>query len=186
MKHYYQNIKGWLTFSELYKKMVERFPSGSHFVEIGCWLGQSATFMGVEIINSGKKIKFDCVDNWEFSEFKTRVNDDDIQQNVDSAYEQFLNNIKPLSDVLSCVKMNSVDASKLYDDESLDFVFIDASHKYDDVMDDLNCWFPKVKVGGVIAGHDYNGAGVKKAVDEFFKGEELEYPDVSWVYNKNE
>jgi predicted O-methyltransferase YrrM len=60
-------------------------------------------------------------------------------------------------------------------DGSLDFAYIDARHDYDSVLDDLEAWFPKVKAGGIIAGHDYvNGSfpsgefGVKRAVDEFF------------------
>lgn len=40
-------------------------------------------------------------------------------------------------------------------DRSLDFVYIDANHAYDAVLEDLRLWAPKVKVGGVISGHDY-------------------------------
>ncbi len=64
----------------------------------------------------------------------------------------------------------SYNAVKRYKDQSLDFVYIDASHKYEDVKIDLNGWLPKVKEGGLIAGHDYvefKGFGVIKAVDEF-------------------
>ena len=66
MDHFYEDICG---FSQndlfaLYKKIVEKFPSGSHFVEVGSFLGKSASFMAVEIINSGKLIKLDCVDHW--------------------------------------------------------------------------------------------------------------------------
>lgn len=56
------------------------------------------------------------------------------------------------------------------EDKSLDFVFIDASHDYDSVLKDLNAWSPKVRKGGVVAGHDINiKEGVEKAVLEKFK-----------------
>lgn len=54
-------------------------------------------------------------------------------------------------------------------DESLDIVYLDAGHSYDAVKQDLEAWYPKVKPGGVIAGHDFvNPAyGVLQAVNEF-------------------
>jgi len=56
MQHYYQDIQGWFSFSQLYSNVVQKFPEGSHFVEVGVWKGTSAAYMGVEIINSGKKL----------------------------------------------------------------------------------------------------------------------------------
>ena len=53
----------------------------------------------------------------------------------------------------------------------LDFVYIDADHSYEGVARDLRSWYPKIRVGGVIGGHDYdhpNFPGVRKAIDEFF------------------
>lgn len=53
----------------------------------------------------------------------------------------------------------------------LDFVFIDASHTYEDVARDMAAWFPLLRAGGLFSGHDYGHHrqhGVKRAVDEFF------------------
>ncbi len=59
--------------------------------------------------------------------------------------------------------------------ETLDFVYLDARHDEPSVADDLACWWPLVRPGGVIAGHDYldgvipaGDFGVKSAVDRFF------------------
>lgn len=41
-----------------------------------------------------------------------------------------------------------------FQDETVDLVFIDASHLYSNVVRDINCWFPKVRKGGIICGHD--------------------------------
>jgi len=68
-----------------------------------------------------------------------------------------------------------------FKDRSLDFAFIDADHFYDSVIRDILSFFPIVRIGGIIGGHDYNGQGdrrkgwgVKRAVDEFAKRMELE------------
>jgi predicted O-methyltransferase YrrM len=62
MEHFYQQIEGWFDFQNLYSEMVERYPSGSHFVEIGAWFGCSTSYMAVEIANSDKLIWFDTID----------------------------------------------------------------------------------------------------------------------------
>ena len=166
MEHFFNNIDGWFTFPNLYSSMVSKFTSGSKFVEIGAWKGKSACYMAVEIINSGKDIKFDVVDTWsgsvEHKEYQSIVED--------TLYNEFLRNTEPVKHIINPVRASSLDASKLYEDSSIDFVFIDASHEYEDVKADIAAWLPKVKVGGVIAGHDYTpGAwpGVIQAVDEF-------------------
>ena len=65
--------------------------------------------------------------------------------------------------------MRSLEAANLYSDNSLDFVFIDASHDYVNVKKDIEHWYPKVKTGGIIAGHDYTDGWVDlvRAVDDF-------------------
>ncbi len=64
-------------------------------------------------------------------------------------------------------KATSLEAAANTQDESLDFIFIDANHDYLEVKKDLNAWYPKVRSGGLFSGHDYQWSGVKEAVDEF-------------------
>ena len=71
-----------------------------------------------------------------------------------------------------------------------DFVYIDADHSYQSVKQDIHLWFPKVRSGGVICGHDYSSSwpGVMQAVDEFIDAHNLElkcYEDSSWSVIKN-
>ena len=54
-------------------------------------------------------------------------------------------------------------------DESLDFIFIDAGHEYEDVIEDITCWYSKVRPGGHIMGHDIDQPQVRKAVKEKFQ-----------------
>jgi hypothetical protein len=63
--------------------------------------------------------------------------------------------------------MSSAQASFLVPDGQLDFVYIDGNHSYESVMTDMHCWFPKVREGGLVSGHDWNKYGVRKAVNEY-------------------
>jgi hypothetical protein len=165
MEHIYKNIEGWFTFPVLYSTFAREYPSGSHFVEVGSWLGQSAAYMAVELINNNKKIRFDCVDTWVGSD---EHKDMDIIKE-DALYNTFLKNIESVKDYINPVRKSSLEAALDYQDESLDFVFIDAAHDYENVKKDIHAWYPKVKNGGFISGHDYSGAWpeVIVAVNEF-------------------
>ena len=181
MEHFYQNIQGWFTFPKLYAAMVQQFGDAT-FVEVGTWLGRSAAYMATEIANSKKNIKFFCIDTWEGSEEHKKndmIKDRDL-------YAEFLCNTKLVQNYIIPYRIMSHKAAQLFADDSLDFVFIDASHDYKNVMIDLNSWYPKVKKGGVFAGHDYPGwLGVKKAVDEFFYNKhQINSQEACWVINK--
>lgn len=70
------------------------------------------------------------------------------------------------------IRKPSIEAAAEVEDESLDFVFIDADHSYEGCKADILAWVPKLKQGGLLSGHDYKNTdypcfGVEKAVDEF-------------------
>lgn len=189
MKHFYKKLgQDWFTYPDLYSGMVKRFDDGSHFVEVGSWKGRSAAFLAVEIHNSGKKIKFDCVDTWEGSE-EHRIEGifayEPLLNEKDGLYKEFIRNIKPVKHIINPIRKTSVAAAVTYENESLDFVFIDAAHDYESVKEDIFHWLPKVKKGGVLSGHDYSWSPeVRKAVHEYFSEEELNETEGCWVYNK--
>jgi predicted O-methyltransferase YrrM len=80
------------------------------------------------------------------------------------------------------MKMHSMDAVKLFPEESLDFIYIDAAHDFDNVMVDIIEWGKRVRVGGIISGHDYsnnfrNGVSINStedAVNVYVKHHQLE------------
>jgi predicted O-methyltransferase YrrM len=185
LKHHYLDIQGWFDFQDVYLDMINKASDKAHFVEVGCWLGKSTSFMGVEIKNSGKNIKLDCVDTWTFD-----PNGSIPKIFFDQAGDVeklFLGNIKNsnIEDIVTPVKLESTIASRNYEDNSLDFVFIDANHGYEDVKKDIQAWYPKVKPGGYIGGHDYSlfWKGVIQAVDEIFKADKL-IMGQSWLHLK--
>lgn len=163
LNHFFHRIQGWPNeLPRIYREAVSAATQeGSHFVEIGCWKGASAAFMCVEIINSGKQIRFDCVDTWGGSaDSSTPLVTDD------SVYNEFLKNLEPVVGYFNPIRMLSTEAANLYADNSLDFVCIDASHDYENVKADISAWMPKVKSGGLLVGDDFPYPGVAQAVRE--------------------
>jgi hypothetical protein len=76
------------------------------------------------------------------------------------------------------------DASKLVEDESLDFVFIDADHSFEGVDGDITHWMPKVKKGGYVIGHDIHWPTVKSAVEKHFGQDYKKEQDFIWYVVK--
>jgi len=104
--------------------------------------------------------------------------------NVDweSLYQQALW-LKTQYPVVQVWRLPSVEAAKQFEEESLDFVFIDGDHSYTAVKADIIAWLPRVRTGGILAGHDYyqRWPGVVRAVDELLGARELRFlPDVVW------
>jgi predicted O-methyltransferase YrrM len=184
MDHIYnepQFAENWFTYSNFYSEMVKKFPSESKFVEIGCWKGRSASCMAVEIANSGKNIDFYCVDHWKGSSEHIAMGID-----LSTLYDTFKTNMDPVKDYYTDIKLNSVDAAATFADETLDFIFIDASHEYESVKSDISAWLPKLKVGGIISGHDYHYPPVKQAVDENnFSDLQINAAEDVWIYCKS-
>jgi|6_EtaG_2_1085325.scaffolds.fasta_scaffold97354_2 cephalosporin hydroxylase len=122
-------------------------------------------------------------------------------------YTRAKNKLQHHEDRSIMLKMTSEKAAKVIEDNSLDFCFIDASHRYEHVLQDCNLWWPKIKAGGVLCGHDYGFVdgvgvphpGVARAVDEFINSNNLDLhhdtkyvgqvpditPDDTYTYNES-
>ncbi len=190
--NYYNRVEGWFDWADIYQTMVEKAPQEAIFVELGVSLGKSAIFMASRIAQSGKNIKFFGVDCWDLP---LVIRDGmvhlapegqcDINYHPETNFDIFMNHVKAagVEKYITPIKMTTVDAAREFTNESLNFVFFDASHAYEPVLADIKAWYPKVIKGGWVAGHDYEptetpgpisgGLGpwnVSRAVHEFFGG----------------
>jgi hypothetical protein len=169
LEHYWQDPifeEGYFTYPNLYSYIVRQFPTNSHFVEVGCWKGRSAAYMAVEINNSGKVIRFDCVDTWKGS-LTEEPHQNDLSVKSGTLYEKFMSNTERVKHIITPIRGDSVSVASQYADDSLDFVFIDGDHRYECVKADIEAWLPKMKSGSVLAGHDYGWCeDVRRAVHE--------------------
>ena len=154
------------------------------FAEIGLWKCKSIKQM-IHVNINNQIDEYWGVDNFNLVDRKGNGYSAGLTQEIwDSAYfqacELMINNPS-----LKIVRMKSMEASELFKNEYLDMVFIDGSHDYDSVMEDIECWEPKIRKGGIISGHDYNSSyvGVKKAVDSVYKDRVKELPKKIWYVN---
>jgi hypothetical protein len=161
MASVYQSIEGWFDFEDIYELALRRCGSKpARFVEIGAYKGRSTCYMAEQVRESGRDIRFDVVDTFS--------GDDDVGHG--DLWPQFAANLERAG-LLSRITPHrrvSPEAANAFADQSLDFVFIDARHTFDAVSQDLAAWWPKLRPGALMAGHDYYDApGVKAAVEAF-------------------
>jgi hypothetical protein len=165
IRHYWDDARfgeKWFNYKDIYNIIIECAPENGRIVEIGAWKGASTSYLAVEAQH--KKLRIDVIDTWAGSH-EHKGTSDIIE---DSLFETFIDNLRPIIKYINPIRADSVTASRMYDEESLDAVFIDADHEYESVKKDILAWMPKVKKGGILAGHDYSTAhgGVIRAVSE--------------------
>jgi len=173
-------IFGYCRYYDFYNTIVKMSASeGVHFVEVGSFMGQSSAIMAYLIEKSGKNITFDCVDIFEISDFSDNEHEEYVKVFGGDMFTTFATNLK-LAGLSQCInqayKGKSTDVAQLYEDMSVDVVYLDASHKYEDVKDDILAWWSKIKINGYLAGDDFDQSDVRDAVLELFndyKGNEL-------------
>jgi len=165
--------KNWFNYHDFYKKISKK-ENFKVFVEIGVWKGHSIIYLSNLLRDKDVEVYAIDLFNETYKYKKT--------EEIKYLYDIFKENVKiaNLSDKITPIKSISWEASEKFDDDSVDFVFIDADHEYDSVIKDINSWLPKIKKGGIISGHDYfNPCGVKKAVDEIF-GDKTKFDGPCW------
>ena len=173
----FNQIPGWFSYQKLYDDVVDKLPNNSSVIELGSWMGKSTNYFATKLKEVNKNITFTAIDT-----FKGSVGYDNLLHKTmlkpfdNDLYTEFSNNsiISNNFDNIQVIKDTSDNAKNLFLNNSQDFIMVDAGHEYDDVKNDINNWFYKVKPGGVIAGDDYGTnifEGLTKAVDEYFYGQ---------------
>jgi len=116
--------------------------------------------VGVEIgVDKGEFSKKFCEAGLElYSIDPWRYDDDYIdsatQKRLDFLYEHTQRVLSPFPNS-TIIRKSSMEAVKDFQDESLDFVYIDGNHQFKYVTEDIFEWSKKLKIGGIISGHDY-------------------------------
>jgi hypothetical protein len=188
MQHIHNNIPGWFNFIDFYNYIIDNIPNDFLFVEVGVWQGKSLSYFVVESINRNKFGKTYAVDHWlgSMEHQKGSWAYDSVLDTEDALYSSYLQHTNQIQQHITNLRKTSLEAASLFKDQSIDAIFIDASHDYDNVCQDINCWFPKIKTGGIISGHDYDWPEVSRAVNDCAKKYNLNIRqhDTSWEYYK--
>ena len=159
--------------------------------EIGVAFGEHA-----EIILDTCSIKrLALIDPWAYVPCEDPTGYADAIKDWDGCFEYCKNKMARFGSRVAIGRTTSVEAAASCADRSLDFVYIDANHMRPMIDNDLRAWWPKVRPGGIIGGHDYHmidtpeyKCEVKAAVDEFFSGQTIHTTttdlDPSWYIIK--
>jgi hypothetical protein len=133
---------------DLIKEIGKEFPYGKG-AEIGTFKGQFSK----EILQNWGGTLY-MVDVWRplSSEEYLDASNHDAHK---TAYSDTMDSISGFEDRGVMIRAASKVASGIFPDEFLNFVYIDANHAYDYVVEDIEVWFPKIKKGGYLCGHDY-------------------------------
>jgi hypothetical protein len=164
--------------------------------KVGAELGVQAGAYSLELLQGWPLCeKLYLIDVW-----KPQINYFDSanvdQKRQDSLYKTTIKRVSPYGSKVQILRMTTTEAAKLIPNLSLDFVYVDARHDYCGVMEDLVNYYPKLRSGGIMSGHDYKTAAevrlinrneewgicengtrhegsVKGAVDDFIKSHKI-------------
>ena len=164
-----RNPEGWFTFKSFFEAIAKDMPDNANICTIGAWFGMSDAYLVVELANRGLKFTYNIIDPWD----QGTIGEPEHQKIIakyapKTLYECFIENMREggVLDLINPIKLTSLEAVKLFEDNSLEFVFIDGDHSYEAVKADILAWLPKVKEGGVISGDDWQWPQVEKAIRE--------------------
>jgi len=153
--------------------------------KVGAEIGVDKAGFSQHVLSKTKIEKYYCIDSWQDdfgSDCKPGYFDKDGNVRFNEAKEilkpYILNPDLPYLDYVAgvraiMIRMTSIQAANTMTDSTLDFCYIDGDHSLEGIYEDLKSWIPKVKIGGIIAGHDYKD-GPRSGINDYF-GHQLDY-----------
>ncbi len=155
------------TLIRLIKENVSEYPRMG--AEIGVWRGG----LSADLLRTFPFMYLVAVDNWSTDLANKGSSMPKSVEEVIAAKNEFYESTAFANGRRIVLEFDSKEARRCAPSH-LDFIFIDACHLYESVRQDLEFWYPKLMVGGLFCGHDYNnhrdrvgGYGVKRAVTEW-------------------
>ncbi len=129
--------------------------------KVGAEIGVKRGSNAVAICRQMPDVKLYLIDLWPEQSKNLRF---------EAYYQQTKKRMGPYD--ATFMRMTSMEAVGKFKNCSLDFIYIDAAHDFDNIMLDLIYWVPKVKIGGIVSGHDYSvfPGGVLRAVNGYTFG----------------
>lgn len=118
-------------------------------IEIGTYEGEYAS----EILKTWTSDLY-LIDIWR-NVNNTEYSDSCNRKDYINVMHKCCQNISGHEERCHMIRSSSENAAKLFNNESFDFIYLDANHKYEFIKADMKLWFPKLRKGGVFAGHDY-------------------------------
>jgi len=167
----WQDIEGW--FSPQDAEFVQNICKTVHdgiVVELGFFAGRGTAVLA-PICKKNDNI-FHAVDNCAGACPRDPATKAQQSRDMLKVFKDNMRKLGLLDDIHVHVSDSAL-AAQMFKDGEVSFCFIDASHVEDDVRRDIETWWPKIKVGGTLAGHDWTWGSIKNAVGDFVSSHQL-------------
>ena len=179
-------IPGWFSSHKLYERVVNSATNDSVLVELGSYFGESAVYMGKLLQERELDAAFYTVDVMEWDDWMNEEAWYNTRQEIRDHAWLVANQGKNLEaiirfhldkygveDRVRLIRGDSIETADRFAADSVRFVYLDTTHTYTRVRDEISAWHPKIEPGGIIAGDDFgrdddNDGGVRRAVREAF------------------
>ena len=167
------NDEGPANYLEGLNAFIDKFlRPGDRIAEIGSFEGASTELFAFRL---GWVWSIDPYDLGEYTQ-------QEGLHNIVAAEKRWLQRMVPYTNVTK-MKLSSQDAVGKFEDSTLDAVYIDGDHRKHAFIADVRAYWPKIKLGGVIAGHDYYD-DIEVAAKEIFGDRITTFPDSTWAVRK--
>lgn len=185
------DIPGWCDFTDIYAEAIQTAPKDAILVEIGTAFGRSIAFLAGEAIRCNRPdLRIFCIDPWIDDHDADWIKNGSREENRPtwgaehaewaraqggpfSAFIEKMRTHAPAElERINVIRGYSVAASGMFRYQTVHMAFIDGSHRYADVKNDIVSWGALVPASGILAGHDFTPEfpGVLQAVNESFPG----------------
>ena len=155
----------WFNYPDFYD-FIAKIEGYRVFVEVGVFKGNSISYLADKLRH--KEAMVFAVDLWEdTTQYKDNPELMEDVKILSLLYNKQLTKTNTRH-LISDIKSESSEAAHVFQDDSVDFVFLDANHDHDWVKRDILAWLPKVRKGGIIAGHDATRPEVQQVLGEVF------------------
>lgn len=187
---------GWNGDSPIFKYIINQVKP-KLIVEVGSWMGQSACTMAASLKELNLDAAVICIDTWLGSKehwmdlnFRKHL---ELKNGYPQFYRNFLTNVinKELQDYIIPLPLPSSIGVEVLKDLNIksDMIYIDGSHEYKDVLDDLNNYWDILNPnGGIIFGDDWPWDSVANAVKDFCAQKNIKFQlaGINWVIQRND
>jgi len=191
---------------QVISRILNEIPPESIGIELGVWSGELSLYLLSNIKNIKKIYLIDPWKKYNNEEYIDSINDCD-QEYYDCIHNCLVDNVsKNYPQRAEVLRGISEDFEDKFQDNSLNFIYIDANNLYERVIKDIEIWYPKLKRGGILFGNNfiedgyyvwqkdsngnaicYGEYGVKSAVRVFSKKNNISYQaleESQWLINK--
>lgn len=188
---YKDNLEGWDGDNSIFSHLVDRFKP-KLIVEVGTWKGQSAVTMAKACQSHGLDTAIICIDTWLGSEehWLTWPHELRLVNGYPTLYRQFIANVllRGLQEMIVPLPTSSITGAALLKHFNIqaDMIYIDANHDGDAVRADIEHYYPLVRPGGMLFGHDLQHPPITVAVNNFCSTKQLPWHrhQAFWLIDK--